>query len=312
MAVTIAKERWTSKVAEEAYGSQGIKVGGETTLPFLQFEGEIPNRPVTALEVFDTEPKDYPDFLREPFADVISDPVAWAKKVVELGADMVALRLMSAHPDWNNASAQDVAKTAKAVAEAINVPLIIIGCGVEDKDGEILPVVAEALEGQKALIGCVTANNYKSITAAANGYGHYVIASSPLDINLCKQLNILINEMGLPLDRIAFDPLVGALGYGIEYAYSIMERARMGALTGDKTLATPIVAFIGQEAWKAKEAKDADAPEWGPQGDRAILWEVTTATTFAIAGANIFIMRHPESIKKFNAFVDEAMKSNAY
>ena len=168
------------------------------------------------------------------------------------------------------------------------------------------------LRVKKALIGCVTANNYKSITAAANGYGHYVIASSPLDINLCKQLNILINEMGLPLDRIAFDPLIGALGYGIEYAYSIMERARMGALTGDKTLATPIVAFIGQEAWNKKEAKDADAPEWGLQGDRAILWEVTTATTFAIAGANIFIMRHPESIKKFNAFVDEAMKSNAY
>ena len=312
MAVTIAKERWTSKVAEEAYGSQGLKVGGETTLPFLHFEGEVPNRPVTALEVFDVEPQDYPSILREPFADVISDPVAWAKKVVEYGADMVALRLMSAHPDWNNASGEEVAKTAKAVAEAIDVPLIIIGCGVEEKDGEILPVVAEALEGKKALIGCVTANNYKSITAAAIGYGHFVIASSPLDINLCKQLNILINEMGLSLDRIAFDPLVGALGYGIEYAYSIMERARMGALTGDKTLATPIVAFIGQEAWKAKEAKDEDAPEWGPQGDRAILWETTTATTFAIAGANIFIMRHPESVKRFNTFVDEAMKSNAY
>ncbi|WP_418790338.1 acetyl-CoA decarbonylase/synthase complex subunit delta [Phosphitispora sp. TUW77] len=312
MAVTIAKERWTSKVAEEVYGSQGLKVGGETTLPFLHFEGEIPNRMITALEVYDSEPKDWPEILTEPFAGVLNDPIAWAKKVVEYGADMVALRLMSAHPDWDNASAQDVAKTAKAVADAVDVPLIVIGCGVEEKDGEILPVVAEALEGKKALIGCATANNYKSITAAANGYGHSVIASSPLDINLCKQLNILINEMGLPLDRIAFDPLVGALGYGIEYAYSIMERARMGALTGDKTLATPIVAFIGQEAWKAKEAKDADTPEWGPLADRAILWETTTAVTFAISGANIFVMRHPESVKKFDVYLDEAMKSNAY
>ncbi|PKM81101.1 MAG: acetyl-CoA decarbonylase/synthase complex subunit delta [Firmicutes bacterium HGW-Firmicutes-14] len=313
MAVNIIKERWTSKVAEESYGPSELKVGGESTLPFMQFEGEIPYRPVTSLEVFDMEPQDWPDMLKEPFKDVLGDPIAWAKKVVELGADMVTLRLMSAHPDWKNASAAEVANTAKAVAEAIgDVPLIVLGCGVEEKDGEILPVVAEALEGKKVLIGCVTANNYKSITAASNGYGHNVIASSPLDINLCKQLNILINEMGLPLNRIAFDPLVGALGYGIEYAYSIMERARMGALTGDKTLATPIVAFVGQEAWKAKEAKEPNAPEWGPQADRAILWEATTAITFALAGGNIFIMRHPESVKRFNAYLDEAMKSNAY
>lgn len=312
MAVAIIKERWTSKVAEETLGLSGIKVGGETTLPFLQFEGEMPNRPITALEVFDMEPDNWPEILRAPFAGVLNDPVAWAKKVVEYGADMVTLRLMSAHPDWKDASADEVAKTAKAVAEAIDVPLMVLGCGVEEKDGAILPVVAEALEGKKALIGCVTANNYKSVTAAANGYGHNVIASSPLDINLCKQLNILINEMGLPLDRIAFDPLVGALGYGIEYAYSIMERARVGALTGDKTLATPVVCFVGEEAWKAKEAKDEDVPEWGPQADRAILWETTTATTFAIAGGTIFVMRHPESIKIFNAYIDEAMKSNVY
>lgn len=312
MAVTIIKERWTSKVAEESFGLGGLKVGGETTLPFLQFEGEMPNRPITTLEVFDMEPQGWPEFLKEAFADVLNDPVAWAKKVEGLGADMVTLRLMSAHPDWKNASADEVAKTAKAVADAINVPLMVLGCDVEEKDAEILPVVAEALEGKKALIGCVTANNYKSITAAANGYGHNLIASSPLDINLCKQLNILINEMGLPLDRIAFDPLVGALGYGIEYAYSIMERARIGALTGDKTLATPIVAFVGAEAWKAKEAKDPDVAEWGPIADRAILWEVTTATTFALAGGNIFVMRHPESLKRFKAFIDEAMKSNAY
>lgn len=312
MAVNIIKERWTSKVAEMTLGPNDLKIGGESTLPFLHFEGEMPHRPVTALEVIDMEPEDYPEPLKEAFAGVLNDPVAWAKKVVEYGADMVALRLMSAHPDWKNASADEVAATAKAVADAINVPLVVLGCGVEEKDGEILPVIAEKLEGKKCLIGCVTQANYKSVTAAANGYGHCVIASTPLDINLCKQLNILINEMGLPLERVAFDPLVGALGYGIEYAYSIMERARIGALTGDKTLATPVVCFVGQEAWKAKEAKEAEAPEWGPLGDRAILWETTTATTFAIAGGTIFIMRHPESMKRFNAFIDEAMKSNAY
>jgi acetyl-CoA decarbonylase/synthase complex subunit delta len=312
LAVTIVKERWTSKVAEELLGASGLKIGGESTLPFLHFEGAMPNRPVTALEVFDMEPDDWCDMLNEVYAGVMNNPVAWAKKVEELGADMVTLRLMSAHPDWKDASAAEVAKTAKAVADAIKIPLMVLGCGVEEKDLEILPVVAEALEGKKALIGCATANNYKSITAACNAYGHNLIASSPLDINLCKQLNILINEMGLPLDRVTFDPLVGALGYGIEYSYSIMERARIGALTGDKTLATPVVCFVGQEAWKVKEAKDPDVAEWGPVADRAILWETTTATTFAIAGGTVFVMRHPESVKRFNAFIDEAMKPIAY
>lgn len=312
MAVNIIKERWSSKVAEESYGVNGLKVGGETTLPFMHFEGEMPNRPVTALEVFDMEPADYPDLLKKAFAGVLDDPVGWAKKAVEYGADMVALRLMSAHPDWKNASAGEVAKTAVAVANAIDVPLIVIGCGVDEKDGEILPVVAEALENKKILLGCATIDNYKPITAAANAYGHSLIASSPLDINLCKQLNILINEMGLPFDRIAFDPLVGALGYGIEYAYSIMERARIGALMGDKTLATPIVAFAGMEAWKAKEAKDSDVMEWGPIEERAVLWETTTATTFALAGGNIMVLRHPESVRRFKNFISEAIQPNEY
>ncbi len=312
MAVTIAKERWTSKIGELTLGPSALKVGGETTLPFLQFEGAIPNRPVTALEVFDMEPDDWPDMLRESYAGVMNDPVAWAKKCVEYGADLVCLRLMSAHPDWKGASADEVAKTAKAVADAINIPLIVVGCGVEEKDGEIMPVVAQALEGKKCLIGCLTPENYKSITAAANGYGHYVIATSPLDINLAKQLNILITEMGLPAERIVIDPLVGALGYGIEYAYSIMERARTGALTGDKMLAMPIVCFVGQDVWKFKEAKDPNVPEWGPQADRAILWEVTSSIAFALAGGTIFILRHPDSIKRFNAYVNEAMKSNVY
>lgn len=310
MAVSIIKEKWAGKVAEETFGPAGLKVGGESTLPFLHFEGEMPNPPVTALEVFDMEPPDWPYLLREAFAGVIDDPVAWARKVEELGADMVALRLMSAHPDWKNASAGEAAGTAKAVAEAINIPLIVIGCGAEEKDGEILPAVAEALEGKKALIGCATANNYRSIAVACNGYGHNIIASTPLDINLCKQLNILIAELGLPLDRIAFDPLVGALGYGIEYSYSIIELARIGALTGNKILATPVVCFVGQEAWKAKEAKEPDVAEWGPPADRAILWETTTATALAAAGGTIFIMRHPESVKRFKTFIAEAMRSN--
>ncbi|MFZ5648104.1 MAG: acetyl-CoA decarbonylase/synthase complex subunit delta [Bacillota bacterium] len=316
MAVTIAKERWTSKVNELVMGVEpnAIKVGGDSTLPFLFYEGEMPNRPVVALEVLDMEPEDWPEILKEPFSGVLGDPVAWAKKAVEYGADLVCLKLISAHPDFKNASPEDCAKTAKAVAEAVEVPLIVIGCGVEEKDAEIMPVVGEALAGKAALLGCATPNNYKTMTAACMVNGHSIIASSPLDINLAKQLNILITEMGLAANRIAIDPLVGALGYGIEYAYSIMERARLGALTGDKMLAMPVICFVGQEAWKAKESKATrdEAPEWGDQARRAILWEVMTATTFAQASGAIFVMRHPESVKQFKVHVEKMMEPVKY
>lgn len=313
MAVSIIKERWTSKVAELQIGEgpKAVKVGGESTLPHLRFEGEIPNGPVVALEIFDVQPEETSPFIAEAFAGVMNDPVAWAKKCVEYGADMVTLRLISAHPDNQNASPEEVAKTAKAVADAIDVPLMILGCGVEEKDQEMLPVVADALTGKNCLIGCLTPENYKPIVAACIGAGHSVIASSPLDINLAKQLNILLTEMNLPASRIVIDPLIGALGYGIEYAYSIMERARIGALTGDKMLAMPVVCFVGQEAWKAKEAKAEDA-EWGDLRTRAIIWETMTASTLLGAGGSIFVMRHPDSMVAFRKHVDAISKSNAY
>ncbi len=316
MAITIAKERWTSKVNELVLGTDSnvVKVGGDSTLPFLFFEGDMPNRPVVALEVLDMEPAEWPDILKAPFEGVLADPAAWAKKCVEYGADLVCLRLISAHPDFKNASPQECAKTAKAVADAVSIPLIVIGCGVEEKDAEIMPVVGEALAGKVALLGCATPNNFKTMTAACMVNGHSIIASSPLDINLAKQLNILITEMGLAANRIAIDPLVGALGYGIEYAYSIMERARLGALTGDKMLAMPVICFVGQEAWKAKEAKAStgEAPEWGDQARRAILWEVMTASTFAQASGAIFVMRHPESCKQFKAHISKMMEPVKY
>ncbi|MDA8336329.1 MAG: acetyl-CoA decarbonylase/synthase complex subunit delta [Peptococcaceae bacterium] len=316
MAVTIAKERWTSKVAEVVIGAEPstVKLGGETTLPFLQFEGDIPNRPKVALEVFDQAPEDWTDVLTTPYADVLSDPVAWAKKNVALGADLVALRLVSAHPDTGDASPAAVAETCRKVGAAVDAPLVIIGCGVEEKDAEILQAAAEALAGKNCLIGSATTNNYKTITAAAMVHGHNVIASSPLDINLAKQLNILITEMNLAASRIVIDPLIGALGYGIEYAYSIMERARMGALMGDKMLAMPVVCFVGQEAWKSKEAKSptSESPQWGDQAKRAVLWEVITSVALAQAGGDLFVMRHPESLKQFNAHLDVMMKAVTY
>lgn len=317
MALNIVKERWTSKVLELTIGTgdKAVKVGGDSTLPYLQFEGAVPNRPVVAIEVSDVEPTEWPEILKAPWEGVLNNPAEWAKKAVEYGAKVIALKLDGAHPDKGARTAEEVAATAKAVGDAVDVPLIIIGCGVAEKDAEIFPAVAEALNGKNCLIGCAAEENYKSIVASAMVNGHSVIASSPLDINLCKQLNILITEMNLPADRIAIDPLIGALGYGIEYAYSIMERSRLGALAGDKMLAMPIICFVGQEAWKAKEAKDDESPEgydWGPQANRAILWEVMTSSTLLQAGGHIFVMRHPESMKQFELHVDKISVSNAY
>lgn len=316
MPVTIAKERWTSKVGELVLGTEPntVKIGGESTLPFQHFEGEMPNRPKVALEVMDMEPAGWPDTLVAPYADVLNDPVAWAKKCVEYGADMVCLTMVSAHPDNKNSSPEECAKTAKAVADAVDVPLIVLGCGVEEKDAQVLEAVAEALAGKNCLLGCATPENYKTITAACMVHGHNIIASSPLDINLEKQLNILITEMNLSANRIVIDPSVGALGYGIEYAYSIMERTRIGALTGDKMMAMPVICLIGQEVWKTKEAKSSaeDMPEWGDQAKRAILWEVISSTTFAQAGGSLFVMRHPESLKQFRVHIDKMMEATAY
>ena len=316
MANTIVKEKWTGKVNELIIGTEPnvVKVGGETTLPFLHFEGQMQNRPVVALEVCDIEPAGWPEALTAVFSGVISDPVAWAKKCVDYGADLVCLNLLSAHPDQKNSRPAECAATARAVAEAVNVPLIVTGPGVEEKDAATIEAVSEALQGRNCLLGCARPENYKTITAACLADGHNIIASSPLDINLAKQLNILITDMNLAADRIALDPLVGALGYGLEYAYSIIERARISALTGDKMLAAPVICFVGQEAWKTKEVNSSreESPEWGDQLRRALLWETLTATTLTQAGGVIMVLRHPESMKQFRAHVDKLMQPNLY
>lgn len=314
MTVAIAKERWASRCLETVLGTgpRQVKVGGDATLPFLHFEGEIPNPPVVALEVFDAPPQEWPEFLTGAYEGVLSDPVAWAKKCQDYGADLVALRLTRTHPDGENVSPEEAARVAAAVAEAVEVPLIVLGCGVEEKDAAVLPEVASALSGRNCLLGCATQENYKSIVAGCIANGHAVIASSPLDINLAKQLNILITEMNLEPNRIVIDPSIGALGYGIEYAYSIIERVRTGALMGDKMLSMPVILLVGQEVWKTKEAKTPDTAEWGEHKKRAILWEVTTAVSLIHAGGHIAVVRHPESLQYIKEHIAKMMQPQKY
>ncbi len=314
MTLKLAKEKWPGRVLEMVIGQDpwAVIAGGDNTLPFHHFEGEMANRPVAALEIWDVEPTDWPEAIKAQFEGVLDNPVAWAKKCEDYGADMVCLKTASANPEGRNASPLEVAATVRAVAEAVRVPLIITGCGVEEKDVQTLQAVGEAISGYNALLGCATANNYQAITEACMLHGHNLIATSPLDINLAKQLNILISELDLPLNRIAMDPLVGALGYGLEYAYSIIERSRLGALGGDKMLSAPIICFVGQETWKTREARTEQKEEWGAQTRRAILWETVTAASLALAGGSIFVLRHPETLKQFNEHILALMKPNSY
>lgn len=289
-------------------GDAAITVGGQTSYPFYQFEGEMPNKPVVAMEIWDIEPAEWPEAAIAPFKDVVGDPAAWAKKCVEeYGADLIVLQLKSIDPNDQDASPEDAAATVKKVLGAINVPLIVWGCAAPAKDEDVLKKIAEECQGESLILGPVEEKNHKGIGAAAMGYGHSIISSSPIDVNLAKQINILLENLGMPLDKVLVDPTTGGLGYGMEYSYSVMERLTMAAMTqGDDKLQLPMINNLGNEVWKCKEAKQTveDAPELGDPERRGILMEAVGAVSYLMAGSSILIMRHPESIKLAKAFIN--------
>ncbi len=320
MAQEVMLEKWSGSVSVVNIGatkdeggsrSKVIKVGGQATLPFLFQEGAIPQKPVIAYEIWDTAPTDWPQELNKSYGDALKGPFAWAQKCVkEYKAELLCVKLQGAHPDFGDKTADDEAKFIEELLKKVDVPLIILGCGDDTKDNLVLPACSEAAKGERCLIGSAVQDNYKTLTAAVLADGHNIVAESPIDINIAKQLNILISDMGLPLERIIINPTIGALGYGLEYAYSIMERARLAALSGDKMMACPFICLVGQEAWRAKEAKASvsEFPAWGPETERGIIWEAITATALIQAGADILVMKHPRAIEKINKYIEELMK----
>jgi acetyl-CoA decarbonylase/synthase complex subunit delta len=288
-----------------------LKTGGETCLPFLFKEGSMPHRPLIAAEVCDKPEPDGPEVLTRDLGSLIHKPDDLAFKMVDdAGADLVCLRLVDIHPDLGNVPAKDAVSLVTGMLKKIKTPLIILGCGQVDKDNEVLPQVSEATKGERLLFGDVVQENYKTLAAACIADGHNIIAESPIDVNIAKQLNILLSDLGMPLDRIAINPTIGPLGYGLEYAYSIMERARLAALSGDKMLAMPFICFVGQEVWRVKEARvsEKDFPTWGDAHERSVMWEVVTAMAMLQAGADILTMAHPKAIKIVRAAIDQLMK----
>ncbi len=302
MALEIPKTTYTGKIKEITLGQgdKAVTVGGETAYPFYLFEGEMPHLPRIAMEVLDRPPEEWPAAVREPFEGVTDDPVAWAKRCIdEYGAEMIALSLESTDPNGLDRGAEEAAAVVKKVADAIDVPLIVWGTSNVDKDTEVLRAVAEACQDKRLIIGPVQEANHKRIGASAIGYRHTVVASTPIDINLAKQLNILLGNLGVPDEQIIIDPTVSGIGYGIEYAYSVMERMRMAGLTQqDEKLQFPILCMLSKEVWKTKEVTlPDDEMNMGNARNRGILMEAMSAMTLLLAGGDVIVMRHPEAIK---------------
>jgi len=307
VAPTNYETKYSGIIRSVKMGNEGNEkfVGGSASMPFQLFEGDHPNQPLIAMEVADVKPEEWPETLSQHFSDVYENPVAWAEKCVKVyGADAIAVTLGSTDPNGMNRSAADAAKTAADVIAAVDVPVIVWGCGNSDKDTETLRDITSVIGDKKVCLSPLEDSNYRTIGATAMAFQHPIVAASPIDVNLAKQLNILLENLGVSLDSVLMDPSVGALGYGIEYTYSVMERIRIAALTQqDEKLQVPIICNLGCEVWKAKETKLPSDDMIGDQETRGIMMEAITASCMLMAGGEVMIMRHPKAIALTKAMI---------
>ncbi len=312
----IAKEKWDGTVREIVLGatesdggtrSHTVTIGGETAMPYLHFEGSYPHKPVIAIEIQDRRPDDWSDLLMEEWGDVMDDPGEWAKAAEQAGADLLYLKLSLEDAEGNPTTPEQAVQAVDKVLKASGLPLIVFGPGQSEADNELLVEISNKFKGERLLLGVCEEKNYRTIVASAMADGHVVVARTAMDVNLAKQLNILITDMGLSLDNVVMDPTTGALGYGFEYGYSVMERLRIAALQGDKMTQLPMMVTPGEECWKAKESKVGDdVPEaWGDWETRALAWEAVTSVMLVESGADLLVLRHPESVRRVKEAIDD-------
>lgn len=315
MTIEIPKEKWTGKVREVRLGatsaeggtrSRLVTLGGDTALPHLSFEGALPNPPVLSVEVRDRKPDDWSPLLYKAWGEALQDPGEWAKAAEAAGADMIYLCLSLTDAEGQRPAPAKARAAVRKVLDATGLPLAVVGPGQAELDNELMVPVAEEAKGERILLGVCEEKNYRTLVAAALANDHLVQSKTPMDVNLSKQLVILIHDMGLPLDRIVIDPTTGALGYGIEYGYSVMERLRLAALQGDSMTQQPMIVTPGEEAWRVKEARVGEGvpKAWGDWERRSLNWEAVTANSLLYAGANIVVLRHPETLKRLRGVVD--------
>lgn len=299
MAVELVKESATGPINVVEIGGEGtktVKVGGQTGMPFLYAEAAMPNPPIVALEILDCRPDEWPAELVKPYGKAVESPAAWARACVrDFGARLVCVRLQSIHPDFGARKADAVIADLRRIVKETAVPLVIVGCGDDERDNDILPKVSQEMKGERCLFGVATQTNYKTLTATCLADGHSIIAESPIDVNIAKQVNILISDMGFDPARIVMHPTTTSMGYGMEYVYSIMERSRQAAFIGDRMLAMPFILFVGQDTWKTKEAKESVR--------QGINWELATAVSMVQSGGDIIVMRHPDAAKSLEKYI---------
>ena len=312
MAFKMSVQKSSGKISEVVIGTgeKAIKLGGENVLPFYSFDGDTGNIQKVGIEINDIYPESWIDCYKEMYKDVANDPAAWAKYVQDnTEADFVCLRFVGADPNADDKSPEECAEVAKKVADAIDLPLVVAGCGVAEKVGKLFAKVAEALEGKNVLILSAVEDNYKEVGAAAGlAYGQKVGAESAVDINLAKQMNVLLTQLGVKPENIVMNVGCSAVGYGYEYVASTMDRIRLAAFNqNDKQLQIPIVTPVSFEVGHVKEAiaTEADQPEWGCSEKRSIAMEISTATAVLVGGSDAVILRHPESVKTIKSFVSE-------
>jgi CO dehydrogenase/acetyl-CoA synthase delta subunit len=286
-------------------GDRTLTVGGSSALPFHLFEGDMPYMPKVAYDVWDSKPEDWPEALKKYYSDVYADPVAWAQKCINhYGAEAICLSLVSTDPNGMNRSSAEAAKSAQSVIEKVDVPVILWGCENAEKDTETLREVINLVGNRKVCLAPLIDANYRSLGATAMAFQLPVVASTPIDVNLAKQLNILLENLGLPLDHILMDTSIGAVGYGIEYSYSVMERIRLAALTQqDEKLQVPFICNLGKEVWKTKECQLPSDAYMGDQERRGVLMEAITASTLLFAGGELMVMTHPQAVAMTKALI---------
>ena len=283
-------------------GDKAVKLGGVNVLPFYSFDAPIENAPKIGIEITDAGIAAYPQKGLQEFYAGCTTPAEMAKKVEQMhGASFICLHLEGADPNGENKSVEECVEIAKSVAEATELPLVIMGCKNIEKDAELFTKISEALQGKNILVLSAREENYKTVGAsAALAYGQKVGAESAVDINLAKQLNVLMTQLGVAPSSIVMNAGSAAAGYGYEYVASTLDRIRAAALAqSDDQLQMPIMTPVSTETWNVKEAimSEADMPEWGDAEERGIEMEITTAAACLTGGSDAVIMRHPAAIK---------------
>lgn len=312
MAFKMSAQKYSGKISEVEIGSgdRAIKIGGENILPFYNFDGEQVNTQKIGVEMLDVYPENWTDEIKSLYEDVANDSVNWAKYIEEnIEPDFICLRLEGSDPNGLDKTPEECAKVAKEVLENISLPVVIAGCGNHEKDAKVFEKVAQAVDGYNCLFMSATEENYKGIGAAAGmAYNHKVGAESSVDINLAKQLNVLLTQLGVKQENIVMNVGCSAVGYGYEYVASTMDRIRLASLgQNDKTLQMPIITPVCFESWNVKEsvASIEDEPAWGSKESRGISMEISTAASALAGGSNAVVLRHPKSVKTIKTLVSE-------